>query len=287
MTLRDSRWHRSSQTPERQASPQARALRTSHAMLEMEIRQAVEEVDRPGYGIVLSAVSAGFGIGIGVFLMAVLLSVRQADLSPTAWRLMSANALAVGFIIVILGRMDLFTEFTTIAILPVLARKASLRALTRLWALIYLGNLAGAAALATMAVVLGPELNVLEVWVFARLAHELMAPAWWAVLVSATLAGWLMGVLSWLITGGRDTISQVVFIWIIAVAIGLGGLHHVVTAAVEVWAGVLVDDSIGWIAAAQFLAWVTLGNAIGGIVFAASVRFSLHMRHKEAPESGS
>jgi formate/nitrite transporter FocA (FNT family) len=41
-----------------------------------------------------------------------------------------------GFLFVILGRSELFTEHTTLAVLPVLDGRASLRQLGRLWGLI-------------------------------------------------------------------------------------------------------------------------------------------------------
>src|SRR5690606_19084095 len=84
-----------------------------------------------------------------------------------------ANAFAVGFVIVILGRMDLFTEFTTIAILPVLARQASFAALARLWALVYAGNILGATVFGALTAVLGPELNVISRSAMTMLAHDM------------------------------------------------------------------------------------------------------------------
>ena len=66
---------------------------------------------------------------------------------------------AVGFIFVVLGRSELFTEQTTLAVLPVLNRQASVLELVRTWAVVYVANLLGAAAFAGLAVLIGPALG--------------------------------------------------------------------------------------------------------------------------------
>src|SRR5690606_35008166 len=98
----------------------------------------------PVYGLILSGISAGFGVGISYFLMAAIATVAGETTPRLYTEVLMALGFGVGFIIVILGRMDLFTEFTTIAILPVLAKQASFTALARLWTFVYAGNLIGA-----------------------------------------------------------------------------------------------------------------------------------------------
>lgn len=126
-----------------------------------------------------------------------------------------------------------------------------------------------------MSVLLAPRLRLAEEQVFVHIASELTGHAWWVILLSAAVAGWLMGVMSWLITGGRETISQVVFVWLIATAIGLAGLHHSITGSAEVLAGVLAGPELSMSDFLHFLIWTTLGNASGGIIFAALVYYSL------------
>lgn len=118
-----------------QRSPRRDALRPYEQMLRMEIRQAVRELDRPARGLLLSAISTGLGVGVSVLLVAAVRSHAPGadEIAPLAIALVSANVYSIGFIIVVLGRMDLFTEFTTIAILPVLGGRGSVGSLARLW----------------------------------------------------------------------------------------------------------------------------------------------------------
>lgn len=72
---------------------------------------------------------------LGLFLMVVVLTLFAGRESEPVVRLLVANAYAVGFIFVILGRSELFTEHATLAVLPVLEGKASVSALGRMWGL--------------------------------------------------------------------------------------------------------------------------------------------------------
>jgi formate/nitrite transporter FocA (FNT family) len=90
-----------------------------------------------------------------------------------------------------------------------------------------------------------------------------------------------MGLLSWLVAASRDTISQVVLIWIFTGAISLGHLHHSIFGANEVLGGVFSGHNT--VAEfGHFLLWATLGNAIGGAGFVALLKFGHAGRGQDA-----
>lgn len=271
------------QTEERQAAGEA-PLKSYRTILQQEIRQAEEELERPAKGLFVSGLLAGLGVGVSLFLMAVLLTLAGGAWPEPVTSLLVANAFTVGFIIVILGRTDLFTEYTTLAILPVLTGRSSIASLARLWGWVYLANVLGAAAFALLVVSLGPALEVVGPGVLGGLAREPVRHGAWVIFQSALLAGWLMGLLSWLVTAGRDTISQVFFVWLVTFSIGLGNLHHAITGSAEVLAGVFAGEGAGWPDFGRFLFWTTLGNAAGGVVFAVLIRYSLVIRQTDEPD---
>ena len=82
-----------------------------------------------------------------------------------------------------------------------------------------------------------------------------------------------MGLLAWLVTAARDTIGQIVIILLITAGIALAHLQHSIAGTVEVLAGVLSGDEITWREFGRFLLWATLGNAIGGVVFVALLKY--------------
>ncbi len=185
-----------------------------------------------------------------------------------------------GFILVILGRSEFFTEQTSLAVLPVLNREASIRALVRLWALVYVGNLIGAAAFAWLAGLTGVRLGMISPDALGTIAKNVVSHSGSTIFLSGLLAGWLMGLLSWVVAAGRDTISQVVIVWMVTAAIGLGHLHHAVLGTVEVLAGVFVSRGADMEDFGHFLLWTTLGNIIGGSFFVGLLKYA-HARPVE------
>lgn len=248
-------------------------LKTYETIFEQEVQQAVRELERPSLGLAMSGVLAGFGIGVSVLLGAIAISLFEGTFPEPVTTVMVANAYTVGFIIVILASTDVFTEYTTIAVLPVLNGRSPVSRLARLWGIILTSNVAGGLAFAALVTVLAPRLGVAEASSFERLAAQLLDHPWWIMLLSAFLAGWLMGFLSWLLIAGRETISQAFFIWIITGTIGFGHLHHCVLGFVEVAAGALASPEIGVADVGRFMIWATAGNIIGALAFALPIHY--------------
>jgi formate/nitrite transporter FocA (FNT family) len=122
--------------------------------------QGDEELDRP----VQSLFFSGFAAGMAICASFMAEGYLKARLPDAAWtELVVALGYPVGFVIVILGNLQLFTESTVTAVLPV-ATHPTIRnfgRLLRLWAVVLAANMAGtfvvAAAIAGQ-VVVGPKI---------------------------------------------------------------------------------------------------------------------------------
>jgi len=169
-------------------------------------------------------------------------------------------------------------------VLPVLGGRSSVRSLIRLWILVYTGNLIGASIFSWIAATVAPALGVVDKGAFQELAASLVRHEAWVILLSAILAGWLMGLLSWLVAAGRDTVSQVFFVWLIAFSIGLVGFHHCIAGTVEVLPAVFLGTGVRFTDFLRFLLWTTLGNALGGVFFVAVIKYSHVVRGGPDPE---
>jgi formate-nitrite transporter family protein len=257
--------------------------KTSGQILQHEIQEGRTAIRRPVGRLFLSGLSAGLDIGFSLFLIAVAMTRFDGVLPPPVLALLTANLYAVGFIFVVVGRSELFTEQPTLAVLPVLNGKATITDLFRTWGVVYCANLAGAAAFAALAVVIGPALGIIDSAVFGRIALSFTEADGAVILMSGLLAGWLMGLLSWLVAASRDTISQIVLTWLIASVIGSTRLHHVVVGSVEVLAGVFSAQEVPVTKYLHFLFWTMIGNSIGGPFFVAIIKYS----HAIGGESGS
>ncbi|HVS64261.1 MAG TPA: formate/nitrite transporter family protein [Thermoanaerobaculia bacterium] len=242
-------------------------------ILDEEIEEGLEELERPTWGLLLSGFSAGLDIGFSVLLLAVLGTLAVGNLPPPLYEILRASAYSVGFILVVFGRSELFTEHTTLASLPVLARKASVAQLARLWGLVYCSNLVGGAVFAALLAVIGPELGVVEPAAFQALADDILDHRWSVIFASAILAGWLMGLVSWLVTAGRDTISQVFFVWLVTGSIGFAHLHHCIIGSVEVLTALIAGQAVTLLEFGRFLSAATAGNILGGVFFVALVKY--------------
>jgi formate/nitrite transporter FocA (FNT family) len=243
-------------------------------ILEAQLREGLSELHRPADGLFLSSLSAGLDIGFGPLLMAVILTTTGLSAAgDLVTRLLLALAYGVGFILVVLGRSELFTEHTTLAVLPVLDGRASVARLGRLWGFVYAGNVVGAAVFAAAVVPVATALGVAEPAAFVELARTFTTHDWPVLLGAGVLAGWLMGLLSWLVAAVDSSVARVLVVWLIAAAIGLAHLPHSVAGAVEVFAGVVAGPSVTPVDAGRFLLFTTLGNAVGGSVFVALLKY--------------
>jgi formate-nitrite transporter family protein len=112
---------------------------------------------------------------------------------------------------------------------------------------------------------------------FATIGAQVVKPAWTVIFGSAVLAGWLMGLLTWLVAAARETVSQLLLVGLVTWMIGFARLHHSIAGSVEVFATVFVGaGTLG--DCVHFLVPATLGNAVGGVVFVAIMRFGHAIR---------
>ena len=251
-------------------------------ILKEQMRTSLLEYQRHNKALLVSSFSAGLEVGFSLLLMGVLYTMFSDQLSESGMNLALAMAYPIGFIFVIIGRSELFTEHTTLAVLPVLNGTVSLRALAELWGIVYVGNLMGGYLFSFILVQIGPEMGTISLDAFQHIAEKLIKYNWWVTLSSGVFAGWLMGLLSWLVTSSRDTISRILIIILITTIIGLGELHHSIVGSIEMFAGLISSEDIHFSDYVHFQGWATLGNIIGGTVFVAAIKYG-QLRNKTSP----
>lgn len=183
-----------------------------------------------------------------------------------------AVAYAFGFVLVVLGRTELFTEHTTLAVLPVLDDQATLDRLVRLWGLIYVGNVVGGSLFTVGLVWFVPRYGIARPETIAEISAPFVGKGVLPLFAGAIIAGWLMGLLSWLVTAAQDTLSRLVFVGLIASVIGILHLPHSIAGNVEVLSGLLVG-AVSLQFYLGFLAISTVGNIVGGTVFVALLKY--------------
>jgi formate/nitrite transporter FocA (FNT family) len=192
-------------------------------------------------------------------------------LPDAPWRpLVSKFGYSVGFLIVILGRQQLFTENTLTVILPLLRQRNARMVMNvvRLWTAVLAANLAGALLFAMAAgwtTAFPAELRES----FSQIGAEAMKEPAATVLVRAVFAGWLIALMVWLLPYAES--ARVWVVLILSYIVGLGQFAHVVAGSIDsLYMVVTAQRSIGQFLAGFLLPTLT-GNIIGGVSLVAAL----------------
>jgi len=230
-------------------------------------RQGDEELQRPASALAWSALAAGLSMGFSFIAEALLM----AHLPDSPWRpLVSRSGYCIGFLIVILGRQQLFTENTLTVILPLLLRKdmTTLWRVLRLWGIVLSGNLVGTFLLALcLARIVLFDVHTHAAMVEIGLAH--FGASFGIVVVRAIFAGWLIALMVWLLPGAES--AKVSIIIILTYLVGLAGFNHIVAGSATALF-VVATKSVSWATyVTQFFFPTLLGNVIGGVSLVAAL----------------
>ncbi len=230
-------------------------------------REAGEELHRPLAALAFSGVFAGATVGFGVVASA----GAAAMVAGHDARLIAALFFPIGFIVVIIGRAQLFTENTLYPVTLVLDERRHLLATLRLWAVVLAANLAGVVLFALLVT----KTSALPHDVVAKVAEDGRTAArgnWGSFFWSAVLGGWAIALVAWLIQSSGVVIGQVVLIWTLVFVVGLVGFDHSVSTTIQVLSGVLKSEVELGHAAVWFSA-VVLGNITGGVFITAVLNY--------------
>jgi len=174
----------------------------------------------------------------------------------------------VGFIIIVLGKYQLFTENTLTPVALVLTRLAPPANLLRLWTTVLVANLVGAAAIAALFALTDVKGAEAADAALAMGKHALEAELG-ALFWRAVIAGWIVATMVWLVHAVSDTLSRIFLVSVLMYFIGVSDLFHVVTGTVEVLYVVFEGEAGFFSIWHRFVLPVLVGNVIGGIGFVA------------------
>lgn len=235
------------------------ASKSAEQILDTVIQAGKSELDRASLGLAVSGFAAGLNISFAMVALAIVASFTGGV------GLAAYAAYPLGFLIVILGRSQLFTENTVTPVTVVLAQSRRLPNMLRLWGIVFIFNVLGTLVFATVAYygnLLDPgALNYLLEDVSKKISY-----GFWETGVKAVFGGWLVALIAWLVAASQDTISQIFFVFTLSALIPAAGLTHCIAGSSEVLMGVFsgevgVSEYLG-----GFMLPTTLGNIVGGLV---------------------
>lgn len=247
-------------SPEEIQSVAKRKSGNARVVHEVICLQGDEELDRPA----LSLLSSGFAAGVSICASVLAEAFLKQHLPAAPWTdLVVGVGYTVGFVIAIMGNLQLFTENTIVVVLPVAVHpsRGNFARLARLWALVIVANLAGtlvvAALLANGSLIDSPQLYAAIAVATPLLAHDA-----WTTLLRGIPAGFLIASIAWILPNARG--SEFWVIVLITYVVAIGGFSHVVAGSAEAWLLWLTGHaSFGW-AVSGFILPALAGNIIGG-----------------------
>lgn len=223
-------------------------------------REGEEELSRPLSSLWWSGVAAGLGISASVVAEGVL----HSQLEGYAYQSLVENlGYTLGFVLVILGRLQLFTENTITVVLPILAKPTRRKFLrgARLWSVVFSANMLGCliAALLLLQIVSLGDGHLEGMFYIARHYVEIKGLD---TLLLGVPAGFLIAALVWMLPSAKGT--ELFLIIIFTFLIAAGGFTHVIAGAVEVFLLVLTGELGLWPGIADHILPTLAGNILGG-----------------------
>lgn len=231
----------------------------------VEVAQLIEaagvnKANLPASQMLVLAILAGAFIGFGAAAYTTVMTGVDASFGP--YRLVGGIVFSLGLILVIVGGAELFTG-NALMIMAAVDRRISLQLLLRNWALVFMGNLIGASALA-VAFGLSGILDHGVGQTAVTLAHAKAKLPALEALFRGILCNALVCLAIWLTFAARSASGKILAVlWPISAFVLLGLEHSVANMFFfpQAW---IAGGQIAVMPAVSNLFYVTIGNVIGG-----------------------
>ncbi len=228
-----------------------------------------DELERSSWATAWSALAAGLSMTLGLVAMGAF----AAHLPDAPWRPLVVDlGYPLGYLIVILGRQQLFTENTLTPLLPVLSKPswAGLAGIARIWGIVLAGNIAGA-LIGAYFLVRAQPMPVEATAPMANLGVMLMQHDPLTRFVQAIFAGWLIALMVWLLPLAEGAGPFVIFL--VTYVVGIAEFAHIIAGSIEVFYATFVGK-LGWDVYPAFFVPTLLGNIVGGVAFVTLIGFA-------------
>lgn len=246
---------------------------SSEEIFQRVLATADEEVSTGARELLFSGLAAGFAIVLTFVAHAALTAYFPEN------TLLASLLYPIGFIYIILGRYQLYTENTLPPVALVLARLASFPLMLRVWVLVLVGNVVGA-GLGVFVLAHTHVLSPAAMTAAAEFATKGLDAGWWDLFFKAVFAGWLVAGVVWLGHAVQDSVTRLLLIYVVFYTIVTAELYHVVVTAADALFAVFVGNvgvlTVFW----EFWLPVLLGNTVGGVVLVALVNYGQTERQR-------
>jgi len=234
---------------------------------------ADEEFSRSTRLLFLSGLAAGLSIGLS-FVARSAITALAGGAEPSGAALLVGNMFyPIGFLFIVIGRYQLFTENTLTPVTLVLTKIASLPLLLQVWGTVLAANLLGVAIVAWILATTG----VLEpdaIMVARGFGEHALSVPWLDLFWKGVFAGWLVASMVWLVHAARESITRFVTVFVLMFLVPSLDLFHCIIGACEVLFLVFMGEAGWYQSTVGFFIPVLLGNVLGGVLLVAILNYS-------------
>jgi formate-nitrite transporter family protein len=240
---------------------------------------ARQELKRSNTALAIS----GFGGGAFMGLTALGVAIPAALLGNSSVAHMVACIFyPLGFIVVMIGRSQLFTENTLYPVAVVLAEKREFWNTLRLWSIVLPFNILGALGFSVLTA-WTPSLEPRFLESLTHLGLQGLSHTPSAIFWSGVIGGWMIALAAWLVSGSHSITGSVALIWILTYVVGAGNFAHCIASSCEILVAVLTGHASWW-AYAQWLGPAVAGNICGGVGLVTIIEYGQAVYGKDAEE---
>jgi len=239
---------------------------SSDEVFQRIVADADHEITSGARELFFAGVAGGLAISV-TFLLYASMSA-QTD-NP----LLAALLYPLGFLYIIVGGYQLYTENTLPPVALVLERLASVPALLRHWSIVFAGNAAGGVFGGLVLAWTGVFEPAAAAEAIAISEKGALHTGWWDLFVKGAFAGLIVAGVVWVEFAATDTISRVVMVYLAFLAIPMGNLFHSVVSVTET-VYLVAEGNLALVPGLyEFVLPVFLGNTVGGVVLVTIVNY--------------
>jgi formate/nitrite transporter FocA (FNT family) len=227
------------------------------------VGEGTQRLHRSWREVLVTGFFGGAEVGMGVLAY---LAVREATGNP----MIAGLAFSIGFLALLLGRSELFTEGFLVPVTTVVAKRASLAQLAKLWSGTLVANLAGGWILMWLVMTAYPGLHAQAV---ESGTHFALAPLSPETAALAVLGGAAITLMTRMQHGTDSTPGKIAAA--VAGAFLLAGLQmfHSILDSLLIFAALQTGDAtFGYGDWALWFAYTVVGNVLGGLVLVTLLR---------------
>ena len=232
------------------------------SVFQSTLREGEERLARTLPALLATGAVGGIDVGTGVLGLLLVLTLTGSEIG-------GAIAFGLGFIALGLAKSELFTENFLVPIAPIVARRARIRSLLRLWLGTLVMNLAGGWVMTLIVITALPETRATAIKLGE---HFVQSGIGLTSFASAVLGGVVITLMTWMQHGTTSPVAKLIAAEGAGFLLAAGHLNHAIVASLEMFAALHAGATFGYGVWLGLLGWAALGNIIGGILFVTVLR---------------